>query len=64
MHRTPRSVRRPAQVAVPSREDNEMYQVVRTAVDQLVGRINGQHSTIGFVPVLPPPTLCCAASST
>ena len=29
----------------------DRYQVVRHNVDELVGRLNGQHSTIGFVPV-------------
>ena len=34
------------QVAVPSRQDVEEYQDLRTAVSELVGRINGQHGEL------------------
>lgn len=39
------------QVAVPSRGDVEEYQYLRSVVNELVGRINGQFGTIEFVPI-------------
>ncbi|AMD18789.1 HBL113Cp [Eremothecium sinecaudum] len=39
------------QVAVPSRGDVEEYQYLRTMVNELVGRINGQFGTVEFVPI-------------
>lgn len=39
------------QVAVPSRGDVEEYQYLRSAVNELVGRINGQFGTVEFVPI-------------
>jgi len=39
------------QVAVPSRGDVEEYQDLRKTVNELVGRINGRHGTVEFVPV-------------
>jgi len=49
----PRDERRYAfvQVAVPSREQVPAYQELREQVEQLVGRINGDFGTAGFVPV-------------
>ena len=38
-------------VAVPSRTGVEQYQKLKQEVDGLVGRINGKHSTIGWMPV-------------
>ena len=35
------------QVAVPSREQVEHYQVLRDEIERLVGRINGEHGRIG-----------------
>ncbi|MBP7050120.1 MAG: bifunctional alpha,alpha-trehalose-phosphate synthase (UDP-forming)/trehalose-phosphatase [Phycisphaerae bacterium] len=38
-------------VAVPSRTGIEDYQRIRQRLEQLVSRINGNHGTIGYVPV-------------
>jgi trehalose 6-phosphate synthase/phosphatase len=38
-------------VAVPSRMDVEKYMELRRQLEALVGRINGEHGTIGWVPV-------------
>jgi len=38
-------------VAVPSRTDVEDYQELRNRLEQLVGRINGEHGAIGYTPV-------------
>jgi trehalose 6-phosphate synthase/phosphatase len=38
-------------VAVPSRTDVEDYQELRKKLEQLVGRINGEHGAIGYIPV-------------
>ena len=39
------------QIAVPSREGVAAYKELRQRVDELVGRINGEWSTIGWIPV-------------
>jgi trehalose 6-phosphate synthase len=39
------------QVAVPSRQDVEEYQNLRSTVNELVGRINGKFGTIEFMPI-------------
>lgn len=39
------------QVAVPSREDVPAYQDLRTDIEQLVGRINGDYGEAGWSPV-------------
>jgi len=39
------------QVAVPSRTDVEEYQHLRSNVNELVGRINGQYGTADFMPI-------------
>ena len=39
------------QVAVPSRTDVEEYQNLRSAVNELVGQINGKFGTIEFMPI-------------
>ncbi|CCE61315.1 hypothetical protein TPHA_0A02330 [Tetrapisispora phaffii CBS 4417] len=39
------------QLAVPSRGDVEEYQYLRSVVNELVGRINGQFGTVEFVPI-------------
>ena len=39
------------QVAVPSRGDVEEYQNLRTTVNELVGRINGQFGSVEFMPI-------------
>jgi trehalose 6-phosphate synthase len=39
------------QIATPSRERVEHYQIMRADIEQSVGRINGEHSRVGF-PVL------------
>jgi trehalose 6-phosphate synthase len=39
------------QVAVPSREDVPAYQDLRTEIEQLVGRINGDFGQLGWAPV-------------
>jgi alpha,alpha-trehalose-phosphate synthase [UDP-forming] len=39
------------QVAVPSREDVPAYQTLRTDIEQLVGRINGDYGEPGWAPV-------------
>ncbi len=38
-------------VAVPSRTGIQDYQLIRQRLEQLVSRINGNHGTIGYVPV-------------
>jgi len=38
-------------VAVPSRTGVEAYMLLKKEVDELVGRINGKHGTIGWLPV-------------
>lgn len=38
-------------VAVPSRSGIEDYKQLRGHLEQLVGRVNGEHSTIGYMPV-------------
>ena len=66
------------QLAVPSRQDVEEYQNLRSTVNELVGRINGRFGTVDFMPIhfmhksLPFPELCalyavsdvCLVSST
>ena len=39
------------QVAVPSREEVPAYQALRTDIEQIVGRINGDHAEPGWTPV-------------
>lgn len=39
------------QVAVPTRTDVEEYQHLRSSVNELVGRINGQFGTADFMPI-------------
>lgn len=39
------------QVAVPSRQDVEEYQHLRSVINELVGRINGRFGTIEFTPI-------------
>ncbi len=38
-------------VAVPSRTDVEDYKILREKLEQLVGRVNGEHGAIGYMPV-------------
>jgi len=38
-------------VAVPSRTGVEDYQMLRQRLEHLVGRVNGEHGSIGYVPV-------------
>jgi len=38
-------------VAVPSRTEVEHYVMLKERVDKLIGRINGEHGTIGWVPI-------------
>ncbi len=38
-------------VAVPSRTGVEDYRILRNGLEQLVGRVNGEHGTIGWLPV-------------
>ncbi|MFX1520012.1 MAG: bifunctional alpha,alpha-trehalose-phosphate synthase (UDP-forming)/trehalose-phosphatase [Promethearchaeota archaeon] len=38
-------------VAVPSRTGVEEYELLKKQLDELIGRINGQHGKIGWVPV-------------
>lgn len=38
-------------VAVPSRTGLEDYRIMRNRLEQLVGRVNGEHGTIGWMPV-------------
>ncbi|TRM69951.1 glycosyltransferase family 20 protein [Schizophyllum amplum] len=40
-----------AQLAVPSRQDVEEYQNLRSVVNELVGRINGKFGTVDFMPI-------------
>lgn len=39
------------QIAVPSREEVDEYKDLRTEIEQLVGRVNGEFSIPGWVPV-------------
>ena len=39
------------QIAVPSREEVDEYKDLRTEIEQLVGRVNGEFSFPGWVPV-------------
>ncbi len=39
------------QIAVPSREHVPVYQELRRTIEQLVGRVNGDHGEVGWVPV-------------
>ncbi|MUM77866.1 trehalose-6-phosphate synthase [Pseudodesulfovibrio sp. F-1] len=39
------------QIAVPSREEVDEYRELRTEIEQLVGRVNGEFSFPGWVPV-------------
>lgn len=39
------------QVAVPSRENVEEYQLLESSVNELVGRINGKYGTVEFTPI-------------
>jgi trehalose 6-phosphate synthase len=39
------------QVAVPSREKVEEYRDLRSEIEELIGRINGQHSKVGLTPI-------------
>ncbi|QGY38966.1 glycosyltransferase [Pseudodesulfovibrio cashew] len=39
------------QIAVPSREEVDEYKELRTEIEQLVGRVNGEFSFPGWVPV-------------
>ncbi len=38
-------------IAVPSRTGVETYQILKKELDQIIGRINGKHGSIGWVPV-------------
>ncbi|MBN2348680.1 MAG: bifunctional alpha,alpha-trehalose-phosphate synthase (UDP-forming)/trehalose-phosphatase [Bacteroidales bacterium] len=38
-------------LAVPSRDVVEQYQLIKSEVDELVGRINGQYSSINWTPI-------------
>ena len=38
-------------VAVPSRTEVEHYKLLKEQVDNLAGKINGEHGTIGWVPI-------------
>jgi len=38
-------------VAVPSRTGVEHYQILKRQIEELVGKVNGRHGTIGWVPV-------------
>ncbi|TET70030.1 MAG: bifunctional alpha,alpha-trehalose-phosphate synthase (UDP-forming)/trehalose-phosphatase [Candidatus Zixiibacteriota bacterium] len=38
-------------VAVPSRSQVELYRLLKTQVDELTGKINGEHGTIGWMPI-------------
>lgn len=38
-------------IAVPSRTGVETYQMLKKDLDQIIGRINGEYGTIGWVPV-------------
>lgn len=39
------------QLAIPSRQDVEEYQNLRSMVNELVGRINGRFGTVEFMPI-------------
>ncbi len=38
-------------LSVPSRSDVDQYQIMKSEVDELVGKINGKYSTINWTPV-------------
>jgi len=38
-------------VAVPSRTQVEHYRLLKKQVDELIGKINGEHGTIGWIPI-------------
>ena len=38
-------------LAVPSRANVEHYQIMKSEVDELVGRVNGEYSTINWTPI-------------
>ncbi len=38
-------------VAVPSRTGVEHYQILKRQIEELVGKVNGRHGTLGWVPV-------------
>jgi trehalose 6-phosphate synthase/phosphatase len=38
-------------VAVPSRTQVEHYKLLKSQVDELIGKINGAHGTIGWIPI-------------
>lgn len=38
-------------VAVPSRTGVEDYQMLRDRLERLVGRVNGEHGSIGYIPI-------------
>ncbi len=38
-------------VAVPSRGEVEQYQMLKNQLDELVGKVNGRHGTIGWIPI-------------
>ncbi len=38
-------------VAVPSRAQVEQYKLLKSRVDELIGKINGEHGTIGWTPI-------------
>lgn len=38
-------------VAVPSRTQVEHYRLLKKQVDELIGKINGEHGTVGWVPI-------------
>jgi trehalose 6-phosphate synthase/phosphatase len=38
-------------VAVPSRTQVEHYKMLKSQVDELIGKINGEHGTIGWIPI-------------
>jgi trehalose 6-phosphate synthase/phosphatase len=38
-------------VAVPSRTQVEHYKLLKSRVDELIGKINGEHGTIGWIPI-------------
>lgn len=40
-----------AMIIVPSRTNVEEYSALKTAIDEMIGRINGQYSTINWTPV-------------
>tara|TARA_B100000315_G_scaffold122793_1_gene112730 strand:- start:18460 stop:20640 length:2181 start_codon:yes stop_codon:yes gene_type:complete len=38
-------------VAVPSRSQVTQYKMLKSQVDELIGKINGKHGTIGWIPI-------------